>query len=458
MKLSYLHPSVFTPDRSKVKVSMDRPFFLVRLSGLSAHHDFGMKGITEEVLEKIIRRLEQVGSVYISSEKPLPARYKEYLLKIPVSEIHHYLYFASMLICDSQSMTVEAAILGTPSIRISSFSGRISVLEELELKYHLTYGFQPNDEAGIFNKLEELLSITDLRGEFMERRRIMLAGKIDVAAFLTGFIDHYPYRAEPLKNAGHRALDFTPASYRDFLEMLISKGYTIQPYEDFVAAPAERSVISRHDVDARPDKSLEFARLEYSMGIRGTYYFRATNGKFQAGIIKEIASMGHEIGYHYEDLYQAKGDFTKAIRMFEQNLANLRELCPVKTICMDGHTFSKWNNLDLWKDHDYRKYDIIGEPYLDTDFDKVLYLTDTGRRWNAVRFSLYDKVKTKFPYQDKSTFDLLRDLESGSLPGQIMITLHPQRWHEGSLPWLYEYSSQWVINRIKYAIIKQRSA
>ena len=37
-----------------------------------------------------------------------------------------------MLVCDSQSMTVEAAILGIPSIRYSDFSGRIGVLEELE--------------------------------------------------------------------------------------------------------------------------------------------------------------------------------------------------------------------------------------------------------------------------------------------------------------------------------------
>jgi len=51
-------------------------------------------------------------------------------------------------------------------------------------------------------------------------------------------------------------------------------------------------------------------------------------------IIREIRDMGHEIGYHYDDLSFCKGDHEKAIRRFEKNLATLREIAPVKTICM----------------------------------------------------------------------------------------------------------------------------
>jgi len=60
-------------------------------------------------------------------------------------------------------------------------------------------------------------------------------------------------------------------------------------------------VILRHDVDARPQNSLRLARLEHTLGIRGTYYFRIPH-TFQPSIIQEIASLGHEIGYHYETL------------------------------------------------------------------------------------------------------------------------------------------------------------
>jgi len=38
------------------------------------------------------------------------------------------------------------------------------------------------------------------------------------------------------------------------------------------------------------------------MGIRGTYYFRIVPESFDENVIKEIYSMGHEVGYHYEDM------------------------------------------------------------------------------------------------------------------------------------------------------------
>lgn len=196
MKLSYLHPNVFKPDRLKVSLPEDKPYFLIRLSKLGAHHDFGVKGIRYEVLDQIIRRLSELGNVYISSEKPLPETYSNYILNAPITDIHHYLFYSSMLICDSQSMAVEASMLGIPSLRISSFTGRISVLEQLEHKYQLTYGIKPEEEAKIFSKIEEILIIPDLKSEFQARRKRMLADKIDVSEFLTWFIGTYPESAD----------------------------------------------------------------------------------------------------------------------------------------------------------------------------------------------------------------------------------------------------------------------
>ena len=102
-----------------------------------------------------------------------------------------------------------------------------------------------------------------------------------------------------------------------------------------------------------------------------------------------------KIGYHYEDLSLVNGDHRQAMRHFEEQLSRLRKIYPVKTICMHGSPLSKHDNRDLWdsltsalqsapaypqpKPH-YRDYGIIGEPYFDVDFSKVLYLTDTGRR------------------------------------------------------------------------------
>ena len=50
---------------------------------------------------------------------------KEYRLSIDPKDIHHILFFADIFISDSQTMTAEAAVLGTPSIRYNDFVGRL---------------------------------------------------------------------------------------------------------------------------------------------------------------------------------------------------------------------------------------------------------------------------------------------------------------------------------------------
>jgi uncharacterized protein len=201
MKLSYLHPVVFQPDRSKIKPDPDEKYFLIRLSGLEAHHDFGIKGVSEVMLDKIIDLLKPQGRIYITSEKPLPERYQEYILKIAPSAIHHYLSFAQMLICDSQSMAVEASVLGTPNIRISSFKGKISVLEELEKKYGLTTGFLPGENETILSKIAELLNSEMSNEKYPVRSLQMLSEKIDVASFLVWFIEYYPRSVVVMNNS-----------------------------------------------------------------------------------------------------------------------------------------------------------------------------------------------------------------------------------------------------------------
>lgn len=192
MKLSYLHPSVFQPDRSLIIPAQDEQYFLIRLSGLEAHHDFGVKGVSEVLLDRTIELLKDKGRIYITSEKPLPERYQTYLHHIAPSVIHHYLYFAKMLICDSQSMAVEASVLGTPNIRVSSFKGKISVLEELEIKYGLTYGFLPGENESVISKIMELLQNESSNTQFHSSRLKMLNEKLDVASFMVWFIENYP--------------------------------------------------------------------------------------------------------------------------------------------------------------------------------------------------------------------------------------------------------------------------
>lgn len=254
--------------------------------------------------------------------------------------------------------------------------------------------------------------------------------------------------------------DFTTNTLHQLLSSLISEGYPVITMAGFIRNPAGKCVILRHDVDARPMNALKCARLEKKMGITGTYYFRINPKSYDETVIREIHSLGHEIGYHYEDLAAARGNYEIAIKLFEQNLAKLRRLVPIETICMHGSPLSKYDNRKLWEKYDYRDFGIKGEPYLDIDFRKVLYLTDTGRRWDGERYSIRDRViqpviepttaneaqpSGKSPVC-RSTFDIVNAVTAGLMPSGIMITLHPQRWDDNTLQWLRELIWQNIKN------------
>ena len=174
--------------------------------------------------------------------------------------------------------------------------------------------------------------------------------------------------------------DFTINKYIKLLHALIEQGYQFQTFEEFLTKPLPRTIVLRHDVDKRPQNSLATANIESGLGLKGVYNFRILPCSWDESIIKEISAMGHEIGYHYEDMALNKGMHESAIKSFKENLQRLRELAPVSTITMHGSPTSKHDSRDLWKKYNYKDFGLIGEPYFDVDFSNMLYLTDTGRK------------------------------------------------------------------------------
>ena len=210
MKLGYLHPSIFISNKEIVEKYVPSPTYaIIRLAKLTAHHDFNASGITNILLDRLICSLEENSfTVLLSTEDTIDDKYHKYLLNIEPSDMHHILDHASLLICDSQSMSVEASILGVPSLRVSSFAGKISVLDELEHKYKLTFGINPSEKEKLFSKLDELYSIKNIKDEFKKRRDIMMEDKINVSTFFTWFIENYPKSREVIKNDSSYQLKF----------------------------------------------------------------------------------------------------------------------------------------------------------------------------------------------------------------------------------------------------------
>ena len=201
-KLAYLHPNYFKPDINKVSelIENDRPYYILRLSALTASHDVNIQGLNDNLVDNLLEILQPKGKVYISSERQLAPRFEQFRFRINPSLMHHALSFANLLVGDSQSMTVEAAILGTPSVRYSDFAGEISVLEELEHQYDLTYGVKTNNPDKLMKKVKELLEVSNIKPKWRERADKMLSEKIDVTSFFVWFVENYPESAQQVKS------------------------------------------------------------------------------------------------------------------------------------------------------------------------------------------------------------------------------------------------------------------
>ncbi len=254
--------------------------------------------------------------------------------------------------------------------------------------------------------------------------------------------------------------DFTLDAYRLLLRAITASGYECITFREYCESRAEngtaessQQVILRHDVDRQARNALRMAAAEAEHNIRATYFFRIVPSAFKRDIIRATASLGHEVGYHYEDLSLAHGDYAKAIALFEEHLGWFEGLAPVSTICMHGSPLSPWDNRALWERYDYKDYGLLGEPYLVMDFEKWFYLTDTGMHWNGSEVSIRDKVGSSFELDFGSTEAIVQAFARGEMPDHVMINTHPERWHANALAWGAEYVKQSCKNVIKRGVV-----
>jgi len=364
-------------------------------------------------------------------------------------------------------------------------------------------------------------------------------------------------------------MDYTFIKYHLLLQTLHSQGfffYTVREYFEDKASDTP-FIMLRHDVESKYENALRFARMQHEMGIKGTYYIRIRNKPGNEDIIKEIVALGHEIGYHYDDLSACNGNFEMAYDRFTKNLSYLRSFAEVKTMTMEGAPLSRYDNRKMWnnfttspssytqsnktyqtpnpkpvtrntehgtpnpehgtpnpkpetrnpkpetqnpehqtrntehgtpnpkpgtpnpepdtrnpehetrnpkpgtrntehgtpntkqKTLNYHNFGILAEPYFDLDFNKIFYLTDTGRRWDGWKTSVRDKVKQQEEWIKQglvfhSTSDIIQAANEGRLPDKIMMTFHPQRWNDRPLPWLKELLWQSTKNVGKRILIQ----
>ena len=259
-------------------------------------------------------------------------------------------------------------------------------------------------------------------------------------------------------------LDFTVERYADLCEAIAQSEYVPMTVRDYLEAERlpSRLAVVRHDVDVTPRQEQKVAQIEIDLGIRATYYFRYKHGVFRPDVMRQIAGMGHEIGYHYEVVDKAKGDYQKALEIFSSELSAFRDEVEIKTISMHGNPLTRWDNRDLWRDHNFKDFGISGEAYVSFDRSKIAYLSDTGRTWGP-EFKTKDWLPPKPGSNEPPcavprirTTDELIEMVRSHHCDRLYFNTHAGRWADGTFDWTRQFIEDQAVNLVKRVLALKR--
>jgi hypothetical protein len=183
------------------------------------------------------------------------------------------------------------------------------------------------------------------------------------------------------------------SQYRKLLGAFIAGGYRIVTVRE---AARERIdgpfVILRHDVEWQASRAVAIAEVEASVGVCSTLYVRADTHAFDTVAMRGLQEQGFDIGYHYNALDRASGDFERARSLFEEELRVFREEgLEVTSATPHGDPMVRrrryTSNSDLMKRYPelLEACDLVDIGRFGTRFplqEPVLHVSDANMRWN----------------------------------------------------------------------------
>ena len=179
-ELAYLHPAYFRPNPAvldELELKPSERFALLRFVAWSATHDVGHSGFSGAQKLQLVEELSKHGRVLVSIEGDLPETLRPFAIKVGPQQIHNLLHYASLYVGEGATMATEAALLGTPSIYVSTLVGTMGNFDELLERYEIVYSYYDPELA-----LEKALSLleNDSKVEWEERRKKLLTEAVDV--------------------------------------------------------------------------------------------------------------------------------------------------------------------------------------------------------------------------------------------------------------------------------------
>ena len=180
--------------------------------------------------------------------------------------------------------------------------------------------------------------------------------------------------------------DFTRTNYKNYLSKA-TQLYSLGVLADW--SESNVSCVWRHDVDGSPHAALALSKIESELGISSTYYFNLRSEFYNLlepsiiNIVRQIYSLGHEIGIHF-DASQLDVPSTTHLEDALEKERYIFHSC----LNIDARSFSFHNPSELTRQFDSYAYASLVNAYSKQFFESFNYLSDSNGYW---RFEPLDK-------------------------------------------------------------------
>lgn len=182
---------------------------------------------------------------------------------------------------------------------------------------------------------------------------------------------------------------FTIGHYKNIVRLARDLGFNfILHKDDYVAE--RKDIIWRHDVEFSPTQALKMAKIEEELGVATTYFFQTHSEnyniyeKYFSDILKEIASLGHHIGLHFDSHYWDVKDIVSLNKCIEIDRDYFN-----KVFNMEIDTFSFHNTTPFVLNCEEYKYGGLINSYAKLFKEHYQYCADSTGYW---RYEVLDEV------------------------------------------------------------------
>lgn len=195
---------------------------------------------------------------------------------------------------------------------------------------------------------------------------------------------------------------FTYSVYTTLLRYLKTKWEIVKFIDAYNKPPHLPFLLLRHDMDSFTDSALNLAKIEKEEGVNSTFFYLCSSPLYNihdpkvVDSIREIVSLGHDIGLHYDSSIYLR--YSKTILDgLNSEAAYLEEIIGTK--------------IKVISQHDPRVKEPILESryieaYKDLPFD--CYISDARRQWSTGLNNLFTK----------------------DTPKAVHMVIHPPLWSE----------------------------